>query len=152
MLDLAKRREEVIAGNALAEKTRGSGWHPGDPGAVAHDKEPRLSERPVVLQHNEVVFVIGPCADKVREGCRRFLDKLARARKKATDNDWPEAVLLDVGLNYQRQVERHCKKAAESQGDLALPTQEWNYVNHALGYMGFLCVSATAEVQSFDDC
>jgi len=155
-LDLLKRRSEVAAHNKTQEETRGSGWHAHD--FSGNDKrgmstESKLTERPIMLQHGKTVYFVGPDVATIKAGCQKFLDKLTKAQAKAKTNGWPEPDLVGHGTNYQAQVVEACTKVKEAPADkIELFSQEWNYANHALTLAGILVSSATAEIQSYEDC
>lgn len=123
-MDLLKRREEVVAANQKAETSRGSGWHPGDPGAEARDHELPLSRRPVALQEDDYVHLVGPDVAAVKAALEKVVALCAAD---------PEAFL---GVAFTAKVAR-CARKALAQGDsLTLPTQEWNYALQGLHAVG----------------
>jgi hypothetical protein len=132
---LLDRRKAIVDSNTTAEKTRNSGWHPADAGAEARErnKELSLSERPVILQDNDRIHVVGPCCGKVTDALKAFIATLKSetdAARAAGDDD-PD--FLNCGLKYQSQAVKFANLAI-SQGDhINLTTQEWNYVNTILG-------------------
>lgn len=148
-MDLLARRNEIAGQVKKAVNTRGSGCHPGDLGAEMYDDAP-LVERPIVLQDNNRVHVLALDMPPIKAGLQAFLDKQDRAKTKAAENSWDEPDLLHHGLRYQAECVRQAR-AALAADELNLPTQEWNCLNHILGYVGVHVVSATAQVQSYDN-
>lgn len=151
-MDLLKRRDEIQAIILNAEKTRGSGWHPGDPGMEQREKrgESPLSERPIILQDNDRIHVVGPSMVKIQAGLQRFLEKLEKARERARENGWDEPDLLTHGLRYQENVVRLVRKALD-QESLNLSTQEWNYLGTALGHLGIQVVHSAVAEPNYSD-
>lgn len=129
MDDLLKVTEETLAAHRALERQRGSGWHPADPGALQREErgELFLSERPVAVQDNDRVHVVGEQVARVRAALEAFLARLAAD---------PETDLIGSGEKYQRSVAAMCRRALAQGGHIELPTQEWNYANEALRAQG----------------
>lgn len=147
-MDLTARRNEIAEQNRKAENTRGSGWHVADLGAEARDHELKLSERPIVLQDNDLILAVAPDVARIKEGCTAFLAKVDEAKKTAAERGWDEPDIVGHGIKYQQQMARHCRRVLAMSETLELPTQTWNYVNQALALVNVQTVSATAEVRS----
>lgn len=152
-IDFAGRRAEIAAGCEKSQKTRGSGWHPGDIGAEAREKagQPALTDRPIVLQDNDRIAIVNPDLAVIRKSVQQFLAKLDAAKKKAAERGWEEPDLLSFGVKYQRNVVRACQRFLEIQPEpVLLTTLDWNQINQAIATVGIHVVSATAEIQSYD--
>lgn len=133
--DLLNRRLEVIEAHKKLEKTRGSGWHPADPGALEREQknEPTLSERPVAFQVDDRIHVVGPCVDVIKSALQRFL---LREEDEAQSLD-----MIGNGPRYMATTIKCCRRVLEQQGDeLVLPTVDWNYCGSALAVEGIQVV------------
>jgi len=131
---LLAKREETLALNRAAERTRGSGWHPGDLGAEARDRanELLLSERPVALQVDDRVYFVGGCVGPVRAACR---DYAARVGPAIAKEPWA----------YVRRAAELAARVGAGDGPVVeLPTRDFNGVLHALAEEGVQVVTTGA--------
>lgn len=151
MIDLLARRNEIASQNAAAEQQAGSGWTARDLILQGRDKEPKLTDRPIVLLDNGTVYIVGPDVAPIQAALQAFIDRLGRAKRKAEEKGWEDPDLIGSGVRYQAEAVKHAKKALGQSGQITLASQEWNWVNSILGLAGVLVCSALAEVQSYDD-
>lgn len=151
MIDLLARRNEIAAQNAAAEQQAGSGWTARDLILQGREKEPKLTDRPIVLVDNGMAYLVGPDVAPVQAALQAFIDRLGRARLKAEERGWDDPDLIGHGVRYQAEAVKHAKKALAQNGQITLAAQEWNWVNSILGLVGVLVCSALAEIQSYDD-
>lgn len=147
-MDLITRRNEIAAECLKVEKTRGSGWHAADLG----EKDIPLTDRPIIMQDNDRIRIVEPDVTSIKDGINRFLTKLDNAKKKADERGWDAPDLTTYGVKFQANIVRQCKRFLEMVVPVDIHTQEWNYINSALQLVGISIVSASAEVQSYDDC
>lgn len=114
-------------------------------------KEAPLSERPIALQHDDTIYVVGPDVAKIHAPVLAFIKKLEGRQKKALENGWAEPDMVGHGLSYQANCVKFVKKALAQKERLELLTQEWNYLSAILAVQGVQVVSATAEVIDWND-
>lgn len=122
--ELLKKREETIAFHKNQESVPESPWSPDHPAMkealLKGDK--LLSDRPMAIQDDDRIHVVGECVSKVKAALHSFLDKVAAA---------PDVDLSNHGLKFQASVVKNCKRAL-AMVDLEMPTQDWNYCLAAL--------------------
>lgn len=146
-MDLLKRRQEIIDRHRTLESVPGSGYHPDDPTAreAARRGEKPLSERIVALKDDEDICVVGPDAARLRQLLGTFCRKLKelQAESRAAGQDEPD--VLNFGLPWQICVVRYTARVMATEGDVRVPTQQWNYLNSVLQAMRVDVVLAMAE-------
>jgi hypothetical protein len=110
-MNLLRRHQEVREQTRKAERTRGSGWHPADEGAEKREKagEAPLSERPIILQFDDEVFVVAESAAAVKAALRPALDATLRSMAAARAD--PDEV--KKSLDFAKQQLKDQLKLAE---------------------------------------
>lgn len=129
-MDLLKRRDEILERHRSLEKTRNSGWHPADLGALEREQrgEAFLSDRLIAFQQDDQVVVVGPCAVRVREALTQAQPEIDAASKSD-----PVVDLFGYGEKWQRNVLKSIARVLSSTGDtLTVITSDWNYLLDAL--------------------
>lgn len=138
-MDLAKARQEVIDRHKLLESV------PESPVSPQHQDMKKVlepiengglgqkmySDRPVALQVNDEVFLVGPCLVKVQEALKKFVAKV-----KAK----PKIDIVGNGPKYQDQVVRIAERVLAAKDQVCISTQHWNYCNEALTVENILVV------------
>lgn len=121
---LLARRNGIITTLVAAEKTRDSGWHPADGGSLAREKkgELPLSERIIVLQDDDQMFLVGPDLATVGQACSEWLPS---AEKQASVPGARRDLVTAVKV-VKRFLERPRSEME------TFSTQEWNGINQAL--------------------
>lgn len=156
-MNLAVQRQEILDFYRKAEKTRGSGWHPADPGSEARERAgiPNLSEHIVVLQDDDTMYLLRDDIEAVEKGITSFLDRLEAMRQKAKENGWDEPDLTGYGLRYQNTAVRYCKQLLETcqkkPEQTSMPTTAWNAVHPILNSAGVYAISTVAKTQDYSD-
>lgn len=120
-------RDGVITHAKVLESVPGSGWHPDDADSQVRQrrKEKPLSERPVAVQDDDRVYIVGADVATVKDALKAYLEK----------HTAPPTTALDAGII------RCSRRACEAGDVICLPTQDWNYVLNALLAQGVHCSS-----------
>lgn len=126
-MNLLDRRNQIAARHKVLVGVSGSSWHKDDPqerARLARGAVP-ICDKPIALQDDDLVHVVGTCADAVRK---------ALATYKAPDT-------------HPAQEAHAAKIIARlpEAGDICLGTQEWMAVARALRTVGVDCVLADAN-------
>lgn len=127
-MDYHKRRQEIITRHTILQKTRGSGWHPADYGALERETkgELELGDRPVAIRHDDNIVFCGECANRIRVAIKFLL--------AATED------LTGNGLPYQQRVCKVLSKLLTQTETITLPDREWNNIAVALEVSKVQCV------------
>lgn len=142
-MDMLAKRQAVIDRHKALEKKRGSGWHPADLGAERREErgELPLSERPVAFLDDDLVRVVGGCADRVVAALKAWL-----------------AAHGDAVTPASTTLERHAKlKVARTlaayvrDGEIAVPQQDWNGCMVALTAQNVQVVTTSIDDGPTDD-
>jgi hypothetical protein len=128
-VDYLKRQKTVRELHKKVESTPGSGWHLRDPGAEKRDHETKLSERPIAIQEDDKIHIVGEDAVKVLAGLRAYETKMT-------------PLLNDDMPLFKKRTLKAITRVLESKPDpnhFTVGTQTWNYCVNALADMGIHC-------------
>ena len=131
-----ERRASVAARNKTIASVSGSGWHKTDPQERERIAKGHMAlcARPIAIQDDDRIHIVGACLPIVLAGLGRFLE--AEAVKDAADRDREKSTM-------EKFASKVCRRSlAEAGESLVLPTQDWNGVSYALHAVGIDCVLA----------
>lgn len=131
---LLERRAAVAARHKVLASVSGSGWHKTDAQEAERIGKGRLPlcERPIAIQDDDRVWIVGPDVGSVMELLGAFLQ--IQQADDVADPDREKSTMEKFAAKCANRV------IAAGGDSICLPTQDWNSINFALHAAGVDCV------------
>jgi len=135
---LLARRRAVVDWHRTLESVPGSGWHRDDaqPRETRDRGLARLSDRPVGIQDDDLVYFCGPDVAAVTAALRGFVEKTTAGDPERLADRLGESGLLRHALKVARRY------ADRTDAVLTVPSQDYNGCLFALADAGIVVVGA----------
>lgn len=132
--ELLDRRQHVVNEHKILERVQGSGFHKSDPSVrdTPDAHLPTLSQRPVGIQDDDVVYFVGPCVPLVREALKKFLELNVGTGEKTIEG-FSNIQSLTMIQHARKIADLHFKRTDEV---IEVSTQDFNAITLALTSVG----------------